>query len=561
MKVKVYFMCQWDAHLLKRLKNSTPGSLGSWKNIEGVSTIRECDYIVVLDDLDNATIKAGKECFIRCLNHLKLSLDRVIYFQRENTGLLNKRSWFHTDILVDLKHNYSYENSYFYTFTSAQFINMTYDELKQLTYDEAKMSKTKCLSAVVSSKNNGKTYLDRIKFLSRYSQSNPGKVDIYGKGWARTQHQLGDNYKGELGSYHQDDNCSTSKADGLKNYAYSLCLENYPDDELISEKITDALLLWAMPIYSGSKSTCKYLPKEAFHLIDVTDPDSVGRVEYIVEHFIAEENVRAMRKARNLILDKYNIWEQVRQIIDDTIKYKIAYNFNLSVYFCHYPKTGGTYVKNIIYGVENGVDHITDTHIKQSIVAKQFKQRNIDFKILPHDAPYKQYVKPNTLLFTSVRNPTTLVKSYYSHGQLGFQNVLKDERIKSFGDFFDLFMSNNPYPRFTSGELYKDMFVNGKTIYDTVLRLEHLEADLKCFFDSCGIDYSQVNFDLSDYNRNKYTFKGWVDKDKRNHKNERKSGLVITGEMKTQMYDKYKHYFDYYGYDQSLTETSLNILI
>ena len=37
---------------------------------------------------------------------------------------------------------------------------------------------------------------------------------------------------------------------------------------------------------------------------------------------ITQKNIDAIGEARNLILDKYNIWEHIYQIIDNTNKYK-----------------------------------------------------------------------------------------------------------------------------------------------------------------------------------------------------------------------------------------------
>ena len=55
-------------------------------------------------------------------------LDKLIYFQRENTAILSKtkKSWFQNNMLPKLKHKYSYEDDFIYTFTGANFLNKTY---------------------------------------------------------------------------------------------------------------------------------------------------------------------------------------------------------------------------------------------------------------------------------------------------------------------------------------------------------------------------------------------------------------------------------------------------
>ena len=320
-KTLIYFTCSWEesTSLLVKLKKNTPNNEGIWKTIEGTDNIFKCDYIVVLDNLDQELLKLGPQRFMIIINN---NLDKIIHFQRENTAWLNAfpKSWY-SQMIPNLKHNYSYEDNFLYTFTTAHFLNKTYDELKALEYKP----KTKKISTVMSSKNTGITYTQRRNFLINYSRTYPNTIDIFGKGWSK--HELGDNYKGELNSYHQDTNTTTSKYDGLRDYTYSICLENFPNEKVTSEKITDALLAWCMPIYSGSKSTAKYYPEDSFHLIDVTDSQSIEKTYELAETPITQKNIDAIRQARNLILDKYNLWEQIYQIATDVDQFKSLYQY------------------------------------------------------------------------------------------------------------------------------------------------------------------------------------------------------------------------------------------
>ena len=321
----IYFTCPWEdsTSLLNKMKRNTPSSQGIWKNIQGTDDINNFDYMVVLDDLHPSLLRKGPEA----LANMVKKPNRVIYFQRENTNILKKssKSWFTTTILPRIEHRYSYENDFFYTFTTAHFLNKTYDELKSMEYPH----KTRNISCVVSNKNLDTTYQNRINFIKEYSSRNKDTIDIYGNGW---KNELGSNYKGELGSYHQNGNqkssVRSSKIDGLLPYDYSMCLENYPDEKKLGEKITDALLSWCMPIYSGPACTSKYYPADAFHLIKIDENNIYERVSALSKLPISEKNISAISEARNLILDKYNIWEQVHSIIEDPMKFKIDYNHN-----------------------------------------------------------------------------------------------------------------------------------------------------------------------------------------------------------------------------------------
>ena len=193
---KIYFICPWESSddLLKKLMKNTPKNKGIWKNIIGTNRIHEADYIVILDDLSSYLLSQGIKHFI----DITKNINKLIYFQRENTAILEKtKSWFRESILPNMIYNYNYEDNYFYTFTTAQFLNKTYDELKTMEYSE----KTANISCIVSNKSGGHTYENRKNFIKIYSNKFLNAIDIYGKGW---NNELGTNYKGELGSYHQD---------------------------------------------------------------------------------------------------------------------------------------------------------------------------------------------------------------------------------------------------------------------------------------------------------------------------------------------------------------------
>ena len=303
---KIYFTCDWESSISfhQKIKKNTPENKGIWKNITITDNFREAEYLIVLDNLNNEFTRLGIKKFLSIIPN-----EKIIHFQRENNAFINNNTWYRKLLLPKLKNNFS--NNYCYTFTTAHFLNKTYDELKLMDYPE----KNKKLSCIISAKNFGETYKKRKDFIIKYSRNNEEKIDIYGKGW---NNELGVNYKGELGSYHQTNDKKSSKLDGLLNYEYSICLENFPQDNITSEKITDAILAWSCPIYSGPELTKKYYPEESFYLINIDDNECCEKIKEIINNNI---NIDNLKIARNLILDKYNIWEQVYQVINNREKY------------------------------------------------------------------------------------------------------------------------------------------------------------------------------------------------------------------------------------------------
>ena len=308
---------------LEYMKKLTPNNLGVWKNLEGTSDIQNFDYIIVLDNIDKDIQKIGKDNFIKLINN---DYNKIIHFQREHLDIIKyeRKTWYSEEILPKLKNKFMSEKFKF-TFIFPSFINKTYDELKKLEYP----NKKKSISSITSYKKGtqyGGDYIKRIQLLCNYSKLNSGKIDIYGKGWPKNI--LGINYKGELGSYHKKNVGVSSKYDGLVNYDYSIALENFSKDKIFGEKISDCILCWTIPLYSGHKKLKQYLPEKSFYLIDINDKNINNTINEILKNRPTKENIDALAEARNLLLDKYNIWEQIYQIINNFDKFIENYSLN-----------------------------------------------------------------------------------------------------------------------------------------------------------------------------------------------------------------------------------------
>tara|TARA_A100001015_G_scaffold13634_1_gene15903 strand:- start:1535 stop:3304 length:1770 start_codon:yes stop_codon:yes gene_type:complete len=258
--------------------------------------------------------------------------NKIIHFQRENTKILNlntNKSWYEKNFLPKIKYNITYEDNFFYTFAPASFIDKTYDELKMMKYED--LNKDKTISCIVSTKvlsHITPNYQKRVNFIKKYSGENKNNIDIYGYGW--NKQILGDNYKGELGSYHNNNNNTnnTSKSLGLVYYNYSICLENLLEEKCISEKATDAILCWCIPLYWGNHCIKKYFPEKSYHLIDIENPNINNKINEIIKNKPNNEEIKNLEEARNIILDKLNIWEQIYQIINNYDKFLIDYKIN-----------------------------------------------------------------------------------------------------------------------------------------------------------------------------------------------------------------------------------------
>lgn len=313
---KIYFTCPWQdsESLLFKYKKITPKLSGIWKNIEATTNYEETEYLIVMDNVNDNILQKGETNFLNKFPNL----DKVIHFQRENESILGHiNNWYMNNIFPKLKNYISPQNGFPYCFVSPIFIDKTYDELKNMPFPE----KTKNISTITSYKHNPNIndgYNKRVNFIRKYS--NKYKIDIFGKDW--NKNLLGDNYKGELESYHNNSikkKLSTNKSDGLLKYNYSIALENYPNDKVISEKFTDCILCWCIPIYWGNNTLVKQtFPMNSYNLINIENDNIFEDIQKILSNKPKKEQIEALEKARNLILDKLNIWEYIYQIINNS---------------------------------------------------------------------------------------------------------------------------------------------------------------------------------------------------------------------------------------------------
>ena len=289
--INIIFYCNWGSRpieLLERYKQMTKNNLGIYNTIYGTSNIDEAHVVIFIEGIP-------RNFDLRLLNNKK-----IICFPREPHGHKNWKK-------LELKHGYTYDNIY-HVVTNPQFINKSYDFLKQLIYTEHK----KKLSAIISNKKNGPGYQLRRNLLINFAKKYPNTCDIYGAGW---NEELGTSYKGPLGCYHKTTSTEFTKFNGLIDYKYSICIENCSKKNYFTEKFTDAILCWTIPIYFGCPNISEYFPEHSYYVVDITKGDCLEKIVEIINKPIKQQNIEALIKARDLILNKYNIWSTISNIL------------------------------------------------------------------------------------------------------------------------------------------------------------------------------------------------------------------------------------------------------
>ena len=168
----------------------------------------------------------------------------------------------------------------------------SYYDLKEMTVPD----KVADVSMICSSKTMMPGHIARYKLYQMLSRTFADKIDFYGSGI----------------KYVED------KADAISPYRFHVCIENSNTDDYWTEKIADAILGYAIPIYYGCTNIDSYFPKEAIIHIDINNhEETYNIIERILSNPIQiyEEKMPYLKEARQLLLDKYNIFPMLESFI------------------------------------------------------------------------------------------------------------------------------------------------------------------------------------------------------------------------------------------------------
>lgn len=280
-----------------RFRRFTPNNSSKWGNIVSIDNIDDADYIVVYQstviDLSN------------------IPPDRIVYIQHEpDEFIFVQHMW---DDVNPLSHKYPF---------SAQPAPLMEWSIMLKTYDELKREdfppKAKDLSWVTSNYGDGSQpphiqvlsgHRLRMQFLQNFLRKFPDKMDLFGK-----------RLEGPRYDYRCNRGALFDKWEGLKDYRYTFGFESSWQKGWVSEKLCDGVLAGCMTIYWGCPNLEEFLPDGSFIRLDIAKEDAPERAIEIVNSDFREKHLDALREAKELILDKYNIWASLYRILNQLDK-------------------------------------------------------------------------------------------------------------------------------------------------------------------------------------------------------------------------------------------------
>ena len=162
-------------------------------------------------------------------------------------------------------------------------IHYTFDDLVKMPIP----AKSKKISFISSNRTFLPGHHSRVKFYEDLQKRYADNIVFYGKGFAAVN----------------------DKADAINPYYFSICVENSTIEDYWTEKITDAFLGYAVPVYYGCNNITSYFSDNSFIRIDIKDKKAAFSViEDLIQNTedIYKEKLPYLIESRNSCLYAYN---------------------------------------------------------------------------------------------------------------------------------------------------------------------------------------------------------------------------------------------------------------
>ena len=154
--------------------------------------------------------------------------------------------------------------------------------------------KTRRISVVASGKNWRPEYKARLRFVQKLKDVLGDELDVFGRGIRSV-----------------DD-----KAEAIAPYRYHVVLENNAVDHFWTEKLADAYLGEAFPIYSGGGELARYFDPRSFATIDVSDPEAaVSTVVKVLADDPASRVQPLLQAMHERLMNEHNLFAVCERIV------------------------------------------------------------------------------------------------------------------------------------------------------------------------------------------------------------------------------------------------------
>jgi hypothetical protein len=274
----------------------TPGGQAIWGNYQFFinQEIEEADFWVVYSKGERKT----ESC--------KVSPENTLFITGEPETIYHYAKGFVNQFkrIVVCQNNIKHPNQIHYQPAQPWHIGKVYNGENKVvfrkTYDDfAKTNeypKKKLISVISSKKAFTKGHQNRIDFVLKLKNHFGDQIDLFGRGF----------------------NPIDDKWDVIAPYKYHIAIENSAYPDYWTEKLADCYLGGTYPLYHGCTNLDRYFDDKAFSSIDINNFDkSIATIEQVLKDNLFEKRQVQLKKAKELVLDKYNIFQLIASQLDD----------------------------------------------------------------------------------------------------------------------------------------------------------------------------------------------------------------------------------------------------
>jgi hypothetical protein len=291
------------------LKRQTPNCAMRWGDFTFTEeNVMECDYLVILDyPKEDFSITVNKSNIIHLCLEPPNEISKYRQYANKKVKVIFNQ--------LDIKKNNILSHG-----ALPWHINKDFDFLNNLKVES--LSKENKIVWITSNQRSSKGHNIRMDFLDQIKGL--PFVELYGRGI----------------------NPIDDKWDVLNASKYAIAYENFQNDYYWTEKIIDCYLSFTMPLYFGCNNIEKYFPKKSFIQIDPRDKHIDLFLKEIIVSNKWEENLEAITKARDLILNEYQLfpflYNQINELelqkpVKDSLQKELFSFRGGDVYFDNFP--------------------------------------------------------------------------------------------------------------------------------------------------------------------------------------------------------------------------------
>jgi hypothetical protein len=236
------------------------------------SDIKECDYWIIRGTIQSnfAIVKCPANQIIFLLDEAYEAAEFPELFLKQFKTVFGPKKVKHANYV---KHHEMFP---------WLFLNKSFSFLSQ----NPKLAKSKEICIITSDATWLQGHKERFAFVNKLIGHFKDRIDIYGRGF----------------------NSFDCKYEILKNYKYSVCIENSNLPDYFTEKINECYLSDVFPIYFGCTNIQEYYHPISFLQIDISDfKKSIEMIESALETNLWEKNLDLIRQMKYRYLAKYHL--------------------------------------------------------------------------------------------------------------------------------------------------------------------------------------------------------------------------------------------------------------